>query len=134
MKTNQELVERFFTFYMNRELDRIPDVMSENVIWYFLGRHKLAGTRYGIQEVLNFFDTMGRIMSKSNPNVQKLIVAEEKDLLIECQHIQTNREDGINIDHHVTVLWTFEDGKIVSGRHFFADPEAVDRYFDTVAE
>lgn len=106
--------------------------MDENVTWYFLGQHKLAGVKNGIPEVIAFFDKMGSIMSESKPVIDKMIVASNENYLIECQHIKTNREDGINIEHDVSVLWTFNNGKIVSGRHFFADPKAVDSYFNAV--
>jgi ketosteroid isomerase-like protein len=53
---------------------------------------------------------------------------------VECQHISTDREDGNNIDHYVCVLWTFENGKIISGRHFFADPKSADTFFNLVAK
>jgi uncharacterized protein len=130
--TNQDIINKFFDYYGKRDFDGIKEVLAENVAWYFLGSHKLAGEKHGILELLNFFDIMGAIMSKSKPSVEKLIVAEKDNYVIECQHIKTNREDGLNIDHHVTVLWTIENGKIVSGRHFFADPKAVDDYFNAV--
>jgi len=131
--TNQEIINSFFDSYMKRDLDAVKTVMAANVVWYFKGRHKLAGTKNGIDEVIRFFDTMGGIMGKSRPTIEKLIVAEKDNYFIECQHIKTNREDGINIEHYATVLWTIENGKIVSGRHFFADPESVDWYFNAVA-
>jgi ketosteroid isomerase-like protein len=132
--TNQEIINKFFDCYSKRDINGIKEVMAENVVWYFLGEHKLAGIKNGITELINFFDTMGGIMSKSKPSIEKLIVADKDNYVIECQHIKTNREDGINIDHHVSVLWTFEKGKIISGRHFFADPTAVNNYFNAVAE
>jgi|KBSSwiStaDraftv2_1062776.scaffolds.fasta_scaffold25301_3 ketosteroid isomerase-like protein len=130
--TNQDIIDKFFDSYMKRDLDGVKNVMAPNVVWYFLGRHKHAGVKKGIDEVIKFFDTMGGIMSKSRPAIEKLIVAEKDNYLIECQHIKTNREDGINIDHYASVLWTIENGKIIMGRHFFADPESVDWYFNTV--
>jgi uncharacterized protein len=75
---------------------------------------------------------MGAIMKTSNPTIEHLIVAENENYMVECSHIRTNRSDGISIDHHVCVLWTVENGKIVSGRHFFADPGSVDDYFNAV--
>ena len=131
--TNQEIINNFFDFYTKRDLESIKQVMAEDVVWYFNGQHKLAGIKNGISEVIKFFDTMGAIMSKSKPTVQKLIVAEKDNYFIECQHIKTNRDDGNNIDHHFTVLWIIENGKIISGRHFFADPQAVDNYFNIVS-
>ena len=130
--TNQEIVASFFEYYQSRNREKLKEVVSENVKWYFLGQHKLAGIKKGLNEVLTFFDTMGGIMMESKPEIEKLIVAENGPYLIECQRIKTNRQDGINIDHHATVLWTIENGKIVSGRHFFADPKAVDDYFNAV--
>lgn len=106
--------------------------MVENIVWSFLGQHKLAGIKNGIDEVVTFFDKMGSIMSESKPTIDKLIVASIDNDLIECQHIKTNREDGINIEHDVSVLWQFEGRKIISGKHFFADPKVVDTYFNTV--
>jgi ketosteroid isomerase-like protein len=129
---NLEIINRFFDCYSKRDLTGIREVVSHEVVWYFLGRHKLAGVKNGIDELIRFFDAMGAIMSQSRPTIEKLIVAEKDNHLVECQHIRTNRHDGINIDHHVSVLWTIENGKIVSGRHFFADPQAVDDYFNTV--
>ncbi|HEY8936653.1 MAG TPA: nuclear transport factor 2 family protein [Cyclobacteriaceae bacterium] len=132
--TNQDIIDSFFEAYKKRDFNGIKLVMSEEVIWTFKGRHKLAGVKNGIDEVIAFFDTMGGIMSKSNPTVDKIIIASDGNHTIECQHIKTNRDDGINIDHHVCVLWTFENGKIISGRHFFADPQLVDTYFDSVGQ
>jgi ketosteroid isomerase-like protein len=117
---------------MKHDMDKLKEVVSEDVTWYFLGRHRLAGVKRGLKELVEFFDTMGAIMKESRPSITKLIVAENDDYVIECQHIKTNREDGINIEHHATVLWTIKNGRIISGRHFFADPEAVDDYFNTV--
>lgn len=130
--SNKELVDKFFEAYLKHDFNGIRQVMAENVTWTFLGQHRLAGVKNGIDEVIAFFDTMGGIMSKSKPDVSKLIVASNENFFIECQRIKTNRDDGINIDHYVCVLWTFENGKIISGRHFFADPQAVNAYFNAV--
>ena len=130
--THQDLIDNFFHAYSQRDMTGIRQVMAENVIWSFLGQHKLAGTKKGIDEVIAFFDTMGGIMSDSRPAIDKLIIASNEKYLIECQHIKTHRVDGINIEHDVCVLWEIENDKIVSGRHFFADPKSVDAYFNAV--
>ena len=131
--TNLEIIDKFFDSYGKRDFDGLKQVLDENVVWYFLGQHRLAGVKNGINELISFFDTMGEIMSQSKPSIEKLIVSEKDNYVIECQHIKTSRADGINIDHYVSVLWAIENGKIISGRHFFADPRAVDNYFNTVS-
>jgi ketosteroid isomerase-like protein len=132
--SNEEIVNRFFEAYGQHDFKSINEVMAENVEWFFLGDHPLAGIKKGMMEVVAFFDTMAGIMMKSKPQIDKLIVASSGNYFIECQHIRTDRDDGNNIDHYVSVLWTIENGKIVRGRHFFSDPPAVDHYFTQVVE
>lgn len=103
--------------------------MADDVTWYFMGRHPYAGVKKGIDQVVAFFNSMAETMGDSKPTIEKPIVCENENHLIECVHTISNRTDGIHLDHFATVLWTFRDGKIIEGRHFFADPESVDRYF-----
>jgi ketosteroid isomerase-like protein len=130
---NQHKIDRFFAAYAKRDMAGIRQVMSAEAVWYFIGRHPLAGVKRGIGEILAFFDAMGAIIGKSNPEIQKQIVAENDAYVIECVHTKTNNPAGNNLDHYAAVLWTFKDGKIQEGRHFFADPPAVDAYFTAVA-
>lgn len=133
-KTNQAIVDRFFEAFGKQDMNGIKQVMSEKVKWYFMGRHPYAGVKNGLSEVIEFFNIMGKLMGTAKPNVEKPIVSENENHLIECVHTKANRPDGISLDHFASVLWTFENGKIIEGRHFFADPEAVDEYFNAVAE
>ena len=127
--SNEDIVNRFFEAYKKHDIEGIKEVMDPNITWHFLGRHPLAGTKQGIEEVVSFFDMMAKIMERSKPTMQKLIIASNDDYFIECQHSKTNMDDGNNLDHYTCVLWAFKNGKIVEGRHFFADPQAVDAYF-----
>jgi ketosteroid isomerase-like protein len=126
-------IDKFFEAYAKRDFNGIRQVMAEDAVWYFIGRHPLAGIKHGVDEIVAFFDRMGTIIGKAKPQIEKPIVAENDDHVIECVHTKTNREDGKNLDHFACVLWTFKDGKIAEGRHFFADPPAVDAYFTSVA-
>ncbi len=59
---NLELIDRFFAAYSNRDLAGLRQVLAENVKWIFPGRHPLSGTKTGIDQVVAFFDDMGKIM------------------------------------------------------------------------
>jgi ketosteroid isomerase-like protein len=130
---NQQIVDRYFAAYAKHDFNAIRDVMDENVTWYFPGQHPLAGIKKGISEVVSFFDKVGKIMMDSKPAIEKLIVAENDDRLVECIHSRTNRDDEHNLDHMACVLWTFKNGKIVEGRHFFSDQQAINKYFESLA-
>jgi hypothetical protein len=127
---NLALIEQFFEAYSRRDLDGLHKVLASNAKWTALGVHPLAGVKNGFGEVIAFFDAMGAVMGKSSPKVEKLIVSANADYAVECQHVWTDRGDGHDLDHLVCVLWTFKDGKIAEGRHFFSDPQAADRFFN----
>ena len=135
--TNQAIVDNFFAAYSKHDMDGIREVMDENVKWYFMGQHPLAGVKNGITEVIEFFDRVGKIMGESKPSINKLIVAENENYFIECIHSKTNRSDDNNLEHFACVLWTFGSNggsvrKITEGRHFFSDADPVNRYFNSV--
>jgi len=131
--SNKGIIDEFFDAYGKHDLNGIMRVMEDRVTWSFMGDHPLAGIKNGIDEVIAFFDAMGEIMNRSNIKMEKLIEAENEHYFIECQHSKTNRMDGNNLDHYTCVLWTIKDGKITEGRHFFANPQAANKYFSSVA-
>ena len=126
---NLGLINEFFEAYGNHDLNGIRQVLAENATWTFPGHHPLSGTKVGVDEIVAFFDDMGRIMGNSNVKVEKLIEGVSEAYVVECQHLRTNRADGHNLDHQWCVLWKFENGKIIEGRHLAADQHAVDKFF-----
>lgn len=131
--SNLDIINKFFEAYGKRDMDSLKLVLADNAKWISLGQHPFSGVRNGFKEVIAFFDTMGAIMGKSNVSVEKLIISENENYVIECQHLWTNRVDKHNLDHMVCVLWTFENSKIIEGRHFFSDPKATDDFFNYIA-
>lgn len=126
---NLELIDRFFAAYGSRDLRALRDVLDANITWTFPGHHPLSGTRSGIDAIVAFFDAMGGIMGSAQPAVEKLVLGVNDQYVVECQHIRTNRADGQNLDQHLCVLWSFANGKIVSGRHLVADQDALDAFY-----
>ena len=131
--TNETIINDFFEAYGRHDFDAIRKVMSEDVIWIFMGQHPLAGVKNGIEDVVAFFDNMSAIMGSSKIEVEKLVTGSNERFVLECQHISTHRDDGNNIDHHICVLWTFQNNKIKEGRHFFDDAHAANQFFSAVA-
>ena len=58
--TNQQIIDQFFAAYSKHDFHAIRQVMHEDVIWVFMGQHPLAGVKTGIEDVVAFFDNMGR--------------------------------------------------------------------------
>jgi uncharacterized protein len=59
-------------------------------------------------------------MKQSFARAEKLVVGSNDDYVVESQHIWTT-VDGLTSEHYWCVLWRFEDGKIVEGKHFVAE-------------
>lgn len=130
---NLDLITRFFDAYGRRDLEGLRRVLAADARWTFLGRHSLSGVRQGFDAVLDFFDQMGAVMGPAGPRAEQLVLGVNAEYVIECQHVWTARGDGHDLDHHLCVLWRFAGGQIVEGRHFFADPAAVDDFFNAAA-
>jgi uridine kinase len=81
---------------------------------------------------VDFFDQIGSLMIQSKVQVEKLAVCSDDNYLIEYQHIKTNRNDGINIDHYWCVLWKFDHNKICEGRHLAGDQYAIDDFLTKI--
>jgi ketosteroid isomerase-like protein len=129
--TNLELIDQFFAAYGKRDREGLRRVLADTATWTFPGHHPLSGTKVGIDAIVAFFDAMGAIMGRSSANVEKLVMGVNEQYVVECQHIRTSRTDSPNLDQHLSVLWSFENGKIASGRHLAADQGALDAFFTT---
>ena len=129
---NLELIDKFFAAYSSRDRDGLRAVLAEHATWTFPGRHPLSGTKVGIDAIVAFFDAVGSIMGSSNPSVEKLVLGVNAAYVVECQRIRMNRAEGPNLAQQMCVLWEFENGKIVSGRHLIADQDALDAFYTAV--
>ena len=127
---NLNNIDKFLDDYSKHDLNAIKQELSENVKWTFPGHNPLSGTKVGINEVVDFFDKMGDLMGKSNVKVEKLVMGVNDNYVLECQHIITDREDDVNIDQHMCVLWIFENGKIVEGKHLTEDQLQADAFYN----
>jgi len=126
---NLDVIDRFFAAYSNRDLSALQNVLAENATWTFPGHHPLSGTKVGIDAIIAFFDAVGSVMGSSHPQVEKLVMGVNEQYVVECQHIRTNRTAGPNLDQQLCVLWSFADGKIVSGQQLAANQDALDAFY-----
>ncbi len=129
--TNVDIINKFFEAYGKRDMEGLKEALWEDVQWIFPGNHKLSGIKKGIAEVIEFFDIMGSIMSSSNTQVEKLVMGINEDYVSECQYIHTDRNDKINLNQNMCVLWKFKDGRIIEGQHLISNQKEADDYFQT---
>jgi ketosteroid isomerase-like protein len=127
-----ELIDTFFAAYGSRDEARLHQVLAEGATWHVPGHHPLAGTLVGRASIIAFFDQMGSVIGSSEPTIARLVTGASDTHVIECQHIRTNRPGTPNLDQQICVLWGFENGQIISGRHLIADQAGFDAFFTHV--
>jgi ketosteroid isomerase-like protein len=50
-------------------------------------------------------------------------------MLLNARLSGQTRDDGININDYICVVWTIMNGKITKGRNFFEDSKGADNIF-----
>jgi ketosteroid isomerase-like protein len=124
---NLAIIDAFFRAFVAHDKVALAEVTSDDLTWYFPGRHPLSGTKRGREEVVDFFSQMGRMGFKA----EKLISGANDSYVVETQWV-TGAVNGDEVTMGWTVLWKFHDGKLESGRHYSADQYLADHYFTRV--
>lgn len=123
-----KVIQGFFTAYGNGDLDGMRQFVSDDVEWHIPGRHKLAGTKRGIDEFTAFFALLG----KAGFNAEVMILAANDTYVIDAHRGYSNTE-GQNIDINWVLLYQIEDGKIKRVQNFSGDQYHSDAFFNQFA-
>ncbi len=127
---NIKLVQGFFTAYGDtdpvKRLEGIKAVMASDVEWHIPGRHKLAGTKKGIDEVLEFFGRLGDLKFGAQP----MIFAANESYVIDAHRGFSEAGEGIDINW--ILIYQIENEKIKRVQNFSGDLYASDKFFDSV--
>lgn len=121
--TNLQKVQAFFTAYATKDVAAVREVMADDIRWTIPGHHPLAGTKRGVDEVLAFFDELGRASFKADPRV----VVENGDYVID--HHRGWSEEAGGLDLSWCLVFRFEDGKMKEVVNFCADQHLADLFF-----
>ncbi|MBA2676101.1 MAG: nuclear transport factor 2 family protein [Ramlibacter sp.] len=121
--SNLQKIQAFFTAYAAKNVAGVREVMASDISWTIPGHHPLAGTKRGIDEVLAFFDQLG----KANFKAQPLVVAENGDYVID--HHRGWSEEAGGLDLTWCLVFRFEGGKIKEVVNFCADQHLADLFF-----
>jgi ketosteroid isomerase-like protein len=121
--SNLQKIQAFFTAYAAKNVAGVREVMASDISWTIPGHHPLAGTKRGIDEVLAFFDQLG----KANFKAQPLVVVENGDHVID--HHRGWSEEAGGLDLTWCLVFRFEAGMIKEVVNFCADQHLADLFF-----
>lgn len=122
---NINLINDFFIAYENNDSKGIKEVFAEDIKWHIPGEHPLSGTKYGIDEVLDFFKKLSKGLFKAQP----LVMGVNDDYVIDCHKNWSNVEGMENLNAMSCLLWRIENKKIVEVHNFPQNQKDVDTFF-----
>jgi uncharacterized protein len=123
--TNIQIVQDFFEAYQRNDLEGIRQVLAEDVQWHIPGRHPLSGTKNGIDEVMNFFEELGKVGFKA----EVMILAANDNYVIDAHRGWSNVTNGENVDLNWVLLYQIENNKINRVINFAGDQPLADEFF-----
>jgi ketosteroid isomerase-like protein len=123
--TNIQIVQDFFEAYERNDLEGIRQVLAEDVQWHIPGRHPLSGTKNGIDEVINFFEELGKVGFKA----EVMILAANDNYVIDAHRGWSNITNGENVDLNWILLYQIDNNKIKRVINFAGDQPLADEFF-----
>jgi ketosteroid isomerase-like protein len=123
---NLQVVRDFFACFAAADLYRLKtDVLAADVRWHVPGRHPLAGTHHGPDEVTAFFTAL----SRSGLRADVLFLAADGDRVVDVHRGWSDRGDGTDIDLLWSLVFRIQDDRVVEAQNFVSDQAAADTFF-----
>ncbi|WP_084338833.1 nuclear transport factor 2 family protein [Actinomadura oligospora] len=123
---NLALVRRFYEAYGRYDLDAMRETLAPDISWHIPGRHPLAGTHHGLDELMAFFGELARSAFKA----EVLYLGADENYVVDLHRGWSNREDGDDLDQVWVLVYQIRDGRIAEVRDFASDQAAADDFFN----
>ncbi len=121
---NVAVVKQFFKYYKSNDIVGLRTILSPDVEWHVPGHHPLTGTKKGIEEVIAYH----KQLQKAKFKAEVIILEGNENHVIEC-HRGWSQIGNRKIDMNWVLLYTIENGKIISMQNFPGDQHATDAFF-----
>ncbi len=128
MHTNEHIVREYLRAFNDGDLDRVEDLLTDDVVVHFPGRSPMAGAKRGKDDVMGFFRTMVSRAGVGSmpPDIQDVCVSEQHAVALITRHIA-------GIDATVAVVYRIDGGKIAEVWPHERDQYAVDEALNAAA-
>ncbi len=126
---NVAIVEKMYERFNQGDMDTIrKEVFASDLVWNLPGRHPLAGTKHGSEEVIAFFAEL----VKTNVKVDLIkIDAFGEDTVVEV-HRGHGEANGVALDALNCTHYHIRDGKIADVQVYMSDQYGADNFFCTL--
>ena len=136
------LVQRMYECFNRQDLDTIRnEIFASDIVWNLPGRHPLAGTKYGAEEVIAFFAQLGRanvqvtLDPAADPATRVDIFGEDTVVEVHRGKGQTTTRDASGNEATVVLNalncthYKIRSGRIAEVQVYISDQYSVDTFF-----
>ncbi len=125
-ESNVALVEKMYDCFNRGDMDTLRnEVFAPDMVWRYNSRHPLGGTHRGVDQVLSFFEMIGRFFGQST--VERIDTFGD-DAVIEVHHYHGQTDSGAVVDGRNCIMHTIRDGKIIESQIFASDQYGLDNF------
>jgi len=78
-RANVAVVQRFYEGYAGQDMEKIREVLAEDVTWLIPGHHPLAGLKRGADEIVAFFNQL----AKANFQAEVISLSASEDWVVD---------------------------------------------------
>ena len=123
-RANVAVVQRFYEGYAGQDMEKIREVLAEDVTWLIPGHHPLAGLKRGADEIVAFFNQL----AKANFQAEVISLSASEDWVVDV-HRGWGEYGEATLDMNWVLAYRIRDGKIAEVQNFAADQHAADLFF-----
>lgn len=136
-EANLALVTRMYDCFNRGDLDTIRrEVFAPDLVWNLPGRHPLAGTKHGAEEVLAFFDQLRRanIQVTLDPAADPATGIDSfgQDTVVEVHRGHGTAPNGAVLNAYNCTHYRVVNGRIAQVQVYISDQYTVDQFFNAV--
>lgn len=128
--TNVAIIERMYDSFNRGDMDTIRrDIFTPDLVWRLPGRHPLAGTKNGAEEVIAFFQQLNRA------GIQVDLITIDvfgADTVVEVHRGHGTAPNGAVLDAINCTHYHIRDGKIADVQVYLSDQYSADNFFSAV--
>ena len=122
---NRQVILDYYEAYGTGDMNAVAEFFAPDIEWHIPGQHPLAGTKTGRDEVLAFFEQLGRGAFRA----ELIALMADEEWVIDMHRGWSNLEGQENVDTTWVLAFRIEEGLIAEARNFAFDQAAANAFF-----
>jgi hypothetical protein len=121
---NVAIIKRYYDAYGKGDIATVREIFAPNIVWRIPGHHPLAGEKHGVDEVLAFFQQLGKAKFKA----EVLFLGGNDNYVVDIHRGWSNLGKD-DIDELWGFLFRIQNGRIVEAVNFPGNQHLADAFF-----